>query len=128
MSGLCGWLHHGHAGPAATDVTSAMAVAITRVENSAARSVFAGFGSVSAAGGDANVFEGEGKLVGVWGRIQFTDTKLAVLAQRHGAAAALAQGYERMGTDVLTALTGTFALAILDGRRGEAGARSRARR
>jgi hypothetical protein len=40
--------------------------------------------------------------------MQFTDTELA----------ALAQGYARTGTDVLTASSGPFALAILDGHSG----------
>jgi asparagine synthase (glutamine-hydrolysing) len=43
-----------------------------------------------------------------------------VLAQRLGVARALAQGYGRKGTGVLTALSGACAFAILDGRGGEA--------
>ncbi len=121
MSGLCGWFDRERAGPANPQVIAAMAAAIVRFDGSAVRSVSAGFGSVSAAAGsDAGVFEDEGTLVAVWGRIQFKDAELAALAQRHGIARALAQGYARKGPDVLTSLSGAFALAILDGRSGEA--------
>jgi asparagine synthase (glutamine-hydrolysing) len=121
MSGLCGWFHSGNAGPASPEVIAGMAAAINRFDGSTVRSASTSFGSVAAAAGgsDADVFEDEGQLVAVWGRMRFNDTDLAALAQRHGAAHALAQGYARKGTDVLTDISGACALAILDGR-GEA--------
>jgi asparagine synthase (glutamine-hydrolysing) len=98
-----------------------MAAAINRFDGSTVRSASTRFGSVAAAAGgsDADVFEDEEQLVAVWGRMRFTDTDLAALAQRHGAAHALAQGYARKGTDVLTDISGACALAVLNGR-GEA--------
>jgi len=122
MSGLCGWFQPGRARPACPEMIAAMAAAINRFDGSSVRSGSAGFGSVAAAaaGSDADVFEDEGQLVAVWGQMRFTDTELAALAQRRGVARALAQGYARKGTEVLTTLTGAFALSILDGRSGEA--------
>jgi asparagine synthase (glutamine-hydrolysing) len=122
MSGLCGWFRSGRASPASPEAITAMAAAINRFDGSTVRSGSTGFGSVAvaAAGGGADVFEDEGQLVAVWGRMRFTDTELAALAQRHGVARALAQGYARKGLDVLAALSGGSALAILDGRGGEA--------
>jgi len=122
MSGLCGWFHHGHAGPTSPEVIVAMAAAINRFDGSTVRSASTSFGSVAAAaaGSNADVFEDEGQLVAVWGRMRFADTELAALAQRHGVARALSQGYAHKGTDVLRTVAGAFALAILDGRSGEA--------
>jgi len=120
MSGLCGWFHPEHAGPASPQVIATMAAPLNRFDGSTVHSAAAGFGSVSAAGSDADVFQDDKRLVAVWGRMRFTDTELAALAQRHGIARALAQGYTSKGTDVLATLSGSFVLAILDGRSGEA--------
>src|ERR1700675_618940 len=120
MSGLCGWFSRERAGSAAPEAIAAMAAPLRRFVSSAVRSGSAGFGSVAAAGSDADVFEDEGQLVAVWGRMRFTDAELAALAQRHGAARAVAQGYARKGPDVLATLSGAFAVAVLDGRGGEA--------
>ena len=119
MSGLCGWFAGAGAGAASPDAIAAMAAAINRFDSSAVRSAFAAFGSI-AVSGDADVFHDDGQLVAIWGRARFTDVELAELAQRHGIAPALSQGYARKRTDVLEALSGAFALAILDGRSGEA--------
>jgi asparagine synthase (glutamine-hydrolysing) len=120
MSGLCGWFHPGRAGPASPEVIATMAAPLNRFDDSTVRSASAGFGALAAAGADLDIFQDDHQLVAVWGRVRFTDTGLAALAQRHGVARALVQGYARMGTDVLTTLAGAFALAILDGRGGEA--------
>ena len=120
MSGLCGWYCRERAWPASPETITAMAAPLNRFDGSTVRSASAGFGAVAAAGTDLDIFQDDHQLVAVWGRMRFTDTGLAALAQRHGIARALSQGYARMGTDVLPTLAGAFALAILDGRGGEA--------
>ena len=118
MSGLCGWFAAARSGAVGPDAIAAMAAALNRFDGKPVRSASAGFGAVAASGG-ANVFYDDSQIVAVWGHAGFADAVLAALAQRHGIARALAQGYARMGTDVLTALAGHFALAILDSRSGE---------
>ncbi|MDH3314165.1 MAG: asparagine synthase C-terminal domain-containing protein [Betaproteobacteria bacterium] len=120
MSGLCGWFDPKRSGPADPQVIEAMAAPLNRFDGSAVRSASAGFGAVAAAGTDLDIFQDDHQLVAVWGRARFSDADLGALAQRDGMARAIAQGYARKGADVLTALAGTFALAILDGRGGEA--------
>jgi asparagine synthase (glutamine-hydrolysing) len=78
------------------------------------------FGAVAVAGADASVFQEGEQLVAIWGNVRFGAGDLASLAQRHGAAHALARGYAEKGAEVLTALGGAFALAILDAHSGEA--------
>jgi asparagine synthase (glutamine-hydrolysing) len=123
MSGLCGWIRAGGAtGQAGPEAIARMAAEITRFDGSKARSETAGFGSVtvSSLGGDADVYKTDAQLVAVWGRMHFANADLAALAQQHGTARALAQGYASEGEEVLPAVQGAFALAILDGSRGEA--------
>jgi asparagine synthase (glutamine-hydrolysing) len=96
-----------------------MATAINRFDGSAVCSAFAAFGSI-AVSGNASVFQDDERLVAVWGHARFADADLSALARRHGVARALAQGYARRGTGVLTTLSGACALAVLDGRGGQA--------
>lgn len=97
-----------------------MAVPLNRFDGSKVRSASAGFGAVAASGTDLDIFQDDDRLVAVWGRMRFTDTEFAALAQRHGMARAFAQGYARKGTSVLATSSGAFAVAVLDGRGGEA--------
>jgi asparagine synthase (glutamine-hydrolysing) len=101
-------------------VIAAMAAPLNRFDGSKVQSASVGFGAVAAAGHGADVFQDGEWLAAVWGRPRFADPELIALATRHGAARALAQGYGRKGSGVLDDLAGAFAVAILDGRRGEA--------
>ena len=101
-------------------IIAAMAATLHRFDGSTVRSASTGFGAVAATGGGADVFQDGERLVAVWGNARFADKDLAELAERHGVAHALAQGYARRGSGVLTALSGACALAVLDGGRGEA--------
>ena len=122
MSGLCGWMSAdaGHA-PAPGAIT-AMAATLTRYDGSPARIAAAELGALatSAAGHDTDVFRDKDVLVAISGRACFTDRDLAERARRYGIAAALAHGYVRRHTDVFAALSGSFALALLDSHNGEA--------
>ncbi|MEO8004041.1 MAG: asparagine synthase-related protein [Betaproteobacteria bacterium] len=97
-----------------------MAVALGRGDGASAHGASADFGAVAATGRDADVFQDDRRIVAVWGRARFVDPDLTAIAQREGVARALAQGYARKGTDILKALSGTFAIAILDRETGEA--------
>lgn len=119
MSGLCGWFCSDRGGPSGPEMIAKMAAALNRFDGSPVRSVTADFGAVAAAGINVDVFQNADQLVAVWGHACLTDTELAELAQRSGIAHALAQGYARKGADIFAALSGSFALAILNGRSGE---------
>ena len=121
MSGLCGWFCHTRGSLAGPEVIAQMAAAINRYDASAVHSVCAEFGAVAAAaaGKDFDVFQDDKQLVAIWGHARFTDAELAKLAQRDGIAQTLAHGYAHKRTDVFAALSGSFALAILNGRSGE---------
>lgn len=121
MSGVCGWIRGERAGFVDPQAITAMAVPLGRFDGQTVRSAATSAGAVAAAGLNASVFRDDhDRLVAVWGRARFGDPDLAELAQRHGAAFALARGYGRRRVDVLSAISGHFALAILDGRGHEA--------
>ena len=117
MSGLCGWFGAGDAGPGAID---AMAGALTRFDGGRARSAAVASGAIAAAGRDADVFQDAGWLAATWGKLRFADADLAALAERHGAAHALARGYGRSGAGILAGVSGAFAAAVLNRGSGEA--------
>lgn len=96
-----------------------MAAPLGRFDGSSVRSALAAWGGVAAAGGDTAVFQDGEWLVAVWGKARFADADLAALAQRHGTARALAQGYGSKGSGVLAGLSGACTVAILDCRSGE---------
>jgi len=116
MSGICGWI--GDSRAPGQQAIQGMGAALNRLDGSAVRCASSAFGAVATAGGYADVFQDDGQLVAVWGQPRFSKSELAGLARRHGMAHALAHGYAGEGAKVLDALSGNFALAILDGRRG----------
>src|SRR5262249_11850448 len=120
MSGLCGWFSTENAGVPDPLVLEAMGVQLSRFDKSIVRNASFALGAVAAAGDHSGVFQESDRLVAVWGRAHFADRDLAELARHRGAAQALSQGYERRGKDIFAALSGAFACAIMDGRRGEA--------
>jgi asparagine synthase (glutamine-hydrolysing) len=96
-----------------------MGGAISRFDKTAPRSASARFGSVVVAGTDADFYQSNERLVAVWGPARLADDDLARDAGQYGIAHALARGYARDGHLVVTALSGSFAVAIVDSASGE---------
>ena len=114
MSGFCGWSVASRSDIHGPDTIIAMASAISRFDGAAVRSASAACGSLAVAGTAADVFQSGEQLACVWGPGRFIDAELADLAARRGIAHAVAHGYARRGVDVLRALSGSFALAVID--------------
>ncbi len=121
MSGLCGWFDPGGRDAPNADI-DLMAATLARFDGSPVRSKSAQWGAVATAarGANGDVFQDGERLSAVYGRARFSDARLADLAQRHGLACALAEGYVQKGSEVLEVLAGSFALAILDRSTGKA--------
>ncbi len=122
MSGLCGWYGGEQSVAGSREIVATMAASITRFDGSAARSACADFGAVAVAatGSNVDVFQDNAYLVAIWGHAHFSDVELAALADRDGIAQTLALGYARKGKSIISALSGSFALAILGSQTGEA--------
>ena len=100
-----------------------MASALSRFDGSAGCTASARFGAIATAAlvnDDADIFQSDEQLVAIEGAMRFTDPDLSRLAEQNGIAQTLAEGYARKGTAILGALSGSFALAILNGRSGDA--------
>lgn len=99
-----------------------MAAALSQFDASTVRSASFAGGSVAVAAPriEHSLYSDAHLLAAVYGRPRFSNSELSQLADRHGVAQALAQGYAQHGADLLPALSGSFALAILDGERGQA--------
>ena len=122
MSGLCGWIGYGAAAAENRQIVEQMAGPLARFDGSRVQALAQGGSAlaVAARGDSAQLYQKEGLLVAVWGRLRFMDSRLAQLAQAEGAARALADGWRQGGETVLPLLQGTYGLCILDEAAGEA--------
>ena len=123
MNGLCGFFDAARSGMTDYRPIDMMTDALSRFDQSAVHSASGRFGAVAVAApasDDHDLFRTDEQLVAVWGRARFSDAHYSGLADRNGIAQTLAEGYASKGPDILAALSGSFALAILNGKTGEA--------
>ncbi|WP_317202240.1 asparagine synthetase B family protein [Janthinobacterium sp.] len=118
MSGLCGWI--GHGAPDNRALIEAMGAPLTRFDRSRLHTLQGGASAAAAAGADGSVhvWQRDGLLIALWGDARLRDGALLRDAGSLGAALATLwpQGPERL----CAALTGVFALCLLDDKAGEA--------
>ena len=95
-----------------------MAGTLSRFDSSASRTVLSSFGALAAAGlgRSFDLYKDSECLVAICGSVRFPDPALASSARHHGLAATLAHLYSSKGRKAVAELSGSFALAILDGR------------
>ncbi|HAT32717.1 MAG TPA: asparagine synthase [Janthinobacterium sp.] len=131
MSGLCGWLgaRDGDAGPAReakeADLAAGLALArmaapLSRFDAAPLRTAGGGAARVAlAAGADsAHLYQQDGLLIALWGRAVLTGS--AGNGTAAALAASLAPLWRSMGVKLCAALSGPFALCILDQVTGQA--------
>jgi asparagine synthase (glutamine-hydrolysing) len=113
---MCGWFAPGKSEGADPAVIAAMAAPLGRFDGGTPQTAGMTFGAVAG----AQTWRDEHRVVAIWGHPRLAEAGLAAHARRHGVTSAVAEGYATKGTDVLGALSGDFALAVLDARSGEA--------
>jgi asparagine synthase (glutamine-hydrolysing) len=121
MSGICGWLGGAPAPGNDAERLAQMGALLARFDRSDVRVRLGGHGAVASAstpGDSCDVYADEERIVAICGRaaVEFAGTSGAHASP----ARTLADGYAARGADVLSAVSGAFALAIIDHRRGEA--------
>src|SRR5205085_6377821 len=90
-------------------------LAASRLGNTPTRTIAADWGGcVTDSSDQGEVFRDDERLVALGGNAYFSDAELARLARERGAACALAEGYRRRGTAILSELGGDFALTIVE--------------
>ncbi|MEP6701666.1 MAG: asparagine synthase C-terminal domain-containing protein [Betaproteobacteria bacterium] len=132
MSGLCGWFEIGNGRSVDPRALGPMAASLARFDRSPIATASAAFGSIALAlprtstraagaeGRSGHFFQTDRLLIAVWGNPGIDDAALVQVARQRGIAQAVADGYAAQGSAIVAALTGSFALAILDGARSEA--------
>ena len=109
MSGLCGWLGDGD-----VSAISTMAAPLSRLDQAPLQWRTGEKGTVAVAAGDgaSHLYQQDGLLVALWGHPMLDDSALNV-AQR------LAPVWLARGAAACAALSGEFALAVVDGFSGQ---------
>ncbi len=120
MTGICGWVGDGIESP--SEVTRQMAGRLDPGHKGPAwaRAAARGAVAVSARGNTLHAYDRDEIFLAVSGHPRIEDTRLGELERECGIAQALMEGYAVRGTRVLESLFGSFSLAIVDARRGEA--------
>ncbi|MFD2365197.1 asparagine synthetase B family protein [Pseudoduganella sp. GCM10020061] len=119
MSGLCGWTNHGSGADANRRLAHAMASPLSRYDRNTVHVASADTCAVAAAG-RAHVARHGSVLVALWGGASLHDGPLAEQAAAEGLASALASGWRTAPESLCRALTGPFALALVDAGSGDA--------
>ena len=122
MSGLCGWVGHGAGAADNRVLVEAMAAPLARFD---ASPVHTAQGSRSAAAvvaqpGSAHLHQQDGLTVALWGDVRVRDAALAEQVAEQGLARVLAGRWRDGPQAVCEALSGAFALCIIDEAAGEA--------
>jgi asparagine synthase (glutamine-hydrolysing) len=124
MSGLCGWLSRDSVGCTAeenADLLARMAMPLLRFDANERHSAVGRNSAVTVAGhaGSTNLYQKDGLLIALWGRCLLNENTTQSAAEV-ASAASLAPLWSSMSTQVCAALSGQFALCILDEVGGEA--------
>lgn len=116
MSGICGWLGADHLAIENQQIVDRMTSLLTRFDSSPVQMAVQGNAtlSVTAKTSHAHLYEKEGLLVGIWGRIKSRNTDLQTAIDAKGMAAALADQWQQKGRQAFSDLAGEFVCCIVD--------------
>jgi len=116
MGGFCGWIDRAPDNGRAEEVLSDMLARGIGNGRAAERPMLAGASAIATRPGvvPISTHRAGTLLVAIEGRPRWDSAELTALTTQRGCAAALAEAYRRHGSQCLTHLLGTFALAIVD--------------
>lgn len=122
MSGICGWLGTNH--PAIEEnqqIIDRMIRPLSRFDNFPPCTAIRGNAalSITAKTSHAHLYEKEGLLVGIWGRIKSRDAHFQAAIDAKGMAAALADHWRQKSRQSFTGLAGEFICCIVDSHTSE---------
>lgn len=121
MSGLCGWI-----GDSTSDdvqsLISRMAGPLERFDASKTHIAAGRLGAaaVSATNDSAQCYQRDGVSIALWGRVRVRDNKLAEQANEQGLLQMIAAQWRQAPKQLFAAMSGAFAIAIIDENAGEA--------
>lgn len=116
MSGICGWLSVEHSAIENQQVVDRMARLLTRFDSNPAQTAAQGSAALSvvAKASHAHLYEKDGLLVGIWGRIKSRNKQLQADIDVKGMAATLADLWQQKGEKLFSDLAGEFVCCIVD--------------
>jgi asparagine synthase (glutamine-hydrolysing) len=125
MSGLCGWLTAGGSGlaePENRSLLERMAAPLQCFDQSALATAAGldGAAAIAARPGSAHIHQQDGLLVAIWGQARLLAPEAVDCCPGTDIAARLAALWRSSGSGACAALSGSFALCILDQTAGEA--------
>jgi asparagine synthase (glutamine-hydrolysing) len=122
VSGLCGWIGHGISTAENLQLVRRMAEPLSRFDGSGVRSVSGrqSAASIAASASSAHLYHTDGLTIAIWGQPGLMDKDRGLLATPEGIAKTLADQWRNKRAEVLTNLSGTFSLCILDDDAAEA--------
>ncbi|MDL1865913.1 asparagine synthase [Betaproteobacteria bacterium PRO4] len=121
MSGICGWLGSNHSAIENQQTIEHMIRQLSRFDGHPAHTAIRGNAalSVTAKTSHAHLYENDGLLVGIWGRIKSRDTHFQAAIDAKGMAMALADQWRQKNKLSFADLAGEFVCCIVDSHTGE---------
>jgi len=121
MSGICGWLGSNHSAIENQQTIDRMTRQLSHFDGHPAHTAIRGNAalSVTAKKSHAHLYEKEGLLIGIWGRIKSRDTHFQAAIDAMGMAAALANQWRQKNKLSFADLAGEFVCCIVDSHTGE---------
>ncbi|WP_292979146.1 asparagine synthetase B family protein [Nitrosomonas sp.] len=121
MSGICGWLGSNHSAIENQQTIERMIRQLSRFDGHPAHTAIRGNAalSVTAKTSHAHLYENDGLLVGIWGRIKSRDTHFQAAIDAKGMAMALADQWRQKNKLSFADLAGEFVCCIVDSHTGE---------
>jgi asparagine synthase (glutamine-hydrolysing) len=115
MSGICGWLGMGLTAIENQQIIERMAHPLIRFDGNAVQTVVRDNSALAIAAkkSHTHLYDADGLLIGVWGRVRSRDTRLQESMDAQGIAA-LADQWRQKGKTILSNLVGEFVCCILD--------------
>lgn len=116
MGGLCGWISQSGSVVENKQLIERMVKPIIQFDEHTEQTVIGGKSAfaIVAPHGCSHTFQQDGVLVGLWGRVQFVDTKQNQVLNVEDIARTLLQSWLESGESALASLEGEFLLCILD--------------
>src|SRR5579872_2550096 len=122
MSGLCGWVSDSAVSDDKRKIIETMAAPMARFDAEAEQLAIGrnSAAAVCATEKSAQIYQRDGQIVALWGRARIRDERFAQQAAAEGVLKTLADNWRHAAKEVCAALSGAFALCIIDENSGEA--------
>jgi asparagine synthase (glutamine-hydrolysing) len=116
MSGICGWLSSDRSAIENRQIIDRMTGLLARFDNNPTQTAIQGGAALSvvAKASHAHLYEKEGLIIGIWGRIKSRNAHLQAAIEAKGMAEALADQWRQKEKKLFSDLAGEFVCCVVD--------------